>query len=67
MDKPDPKLQIRKLPYRIHRELSKLLDTPGDKDWKALVSVLPDGMYTRSQVCLKVLGEKGYPFHFDKQ
>ena len=67
MDRPDPKLQIRKLPYRIHRELSILLDTPGDKDWRALVSVLPDGMYSRSQVCWKSLTEKGYPSSFDKQ
>ena len=51
MAKPDPRLQIRKLPYRIHRELSKLLDIPGDKDWTALASVLPDGMYSRDQVC----------------
>ena len=55
MDRPNPRLQIRKLPYRIHRELSRLLDIPGDKDWKALVAVLPDGMYSRDQVDLAYL------------
>lgn len=50
MAKPDPKLQIRKLPYRIHLELSRLLDIPGEKDWRSLIAVLPDGMYTTNQV-----------------
>jgi len=50
MEMPSPRMQIRNLPYRIYRELSRLLDTPGDRDWKALVSVLPDGMYKRNQV-----------------
>lgn len=53
MSTPDPRLQIRKLPYRIHHELSRLLDIPGDKDWSALISVLPDGMYSRREVKFK--------------
>ena len=55
MEKPSPRMQIRNLPYRIYRELSRLLDTPGDKDWKAFVSVLPDGMYARKQVFCELL------------
>eukprot|EP00794_Sanderia_malayensis_P009826 gene9825-10834_t len=50
MAKPDPKTEIRKLPYRYYRELAELLDKPGDKDWKKLISVLPEGMYTINQV-----------------
>ena len=55
MEMPSPRMQIRNLPYRIYRELSRLLDTPGDRDWKALVSVLPDGMYKRNQVFYELL------------
>ena len=54
MAKPDPKLQIRKLPYRIHLELSRLLDIPGEKDWRSLIAVLPDGMYTTNQVSISM-------------
>ncbi|XP_065059828.1 mucosa-associated lymphoid tissue lymphoma translocation protein 1-like isoform X2 [Rhopilema esculentum] len=50
MDKPDPRLQIRKLPFRILRELSQLLDIEGDKDWKALAAALPDGMFSGPQI-----------------
>ena len=50
MDKPDPRLQIRKLPFRIFRELSQLLDIEGNKDWKALAAALPDGMFSGPQV-----------------
>lgn len=45
-----PELQIRKLPYRISKELSEILDIPGPRDWKALIAELPDGTYTRGQV-----------------
>ena len=60
MAKPDPNLQIRKLPYRIHLELSRLLDIPGEKDWRSLIAVLPDGMYTTNQVSIAI--EKFYIF-----
>ena len=50
MSKPDPKTEIRKLPFRFYRDLSSLLDIPGDKDWKKLISVLPEGMYNRNEV-----------------
>ena len=43
-------MQIRELPSKIYKELSSLLDIPGEKDWKALVSVLPEGIYSKSQV-----------------
>ena len=50
MDLYNPKMEIRELPTKIYKELCSLLDIPGEKDWKALVSVLPDGIYSKSQV-----------------
>jgi len=50
MDIYNPKMQIRELPSKIYKELSSLLEMPGEKDWKALVSVLPDGIYSKIQV-----------------
>ena len=42
--------EIRKLPYRTFRELASLLDIPGARDWKALISVLPENTYSLAEV-----------------
>ena len=43
-------MQIRKLPYGILKNLSEQLDIDGPCDWKALISVMPTGMYSQEQV-----------------
>ena len=43
-------MQIRNLPYGILKKLSDQLDTDGPHDWKALISVMPTGMYSKEQV-----------------
>jgi hypothetical protein len=42
--------QIRKLPYGTLQKLERYLEPASDKDWKALISVMPQGRYDRSQV-----------------
>jgi ubiquitin-protein ligase len=44
--------QLRKLPYSIIQSLAQFLDNPDDNtmNWKALISVMPDGAYTQQQV-----------------
>ena len=41
--------QIRKLPFHKLRKLDRYLET-GDRNWKALISVMPEGRYDQSQV-----------------
>ena len=41
--------QIRKLPFHKLRNLDRYLET-GDRDWKALISVMPEERYDQSQV-----------------
>ena len=48
----DPNTQIRKLPYRILRDIAGLLDIPSNKDWKALIAEMPDGKYTPVEVLI---------------
>ena len=42
--------QIRRLPYGIQKKLADLLDMPGPRNWKALISVMPDNVYTPEEV-----------------
>ena len=42
--------QIRKLPYGVLKKLADELDVHGPRDWKNLISVMPDDSYTRQQV-----------------
>ena len=41
--------QIRKLPFHKLRKLDRYLET-GDRNWKALISVMPEGRYDQSEV-----------------
>ena len=43
-------LQIRRLPYGILKKLGGLLDVPGPRDWKALISVMPNNTYRSDEV-----------------
>ena len=40
-------MQIRNLSYGILKKLSVQLDIDGPRDWKALISVMPTGMYSK--------------------
>ena len=48
-------MEIRKLPSGILKKLSDLLDIDGPRDWKALISVMPTGMYSQEQVTKQYL------------
>ncbi|XP_047139673.1 mucosa-associated lymphoid tissue lymphoma translocation protein 1 isoform X1 [Hydra vulgaris] len=48
----NPNTQIRKLPYRILRDIAALLDIPGNRDWKALIAQMPDNKYTPAQISM---------------
>ena len=48
-------MEIRKLPSGILKKLSDQLDIDGPRDWKALISVMPTGMYTEEQVTKQYL------------
>lgn len=42
--------QIRRLSYGIQKKLADLLDMGGPRNWKALISVMPDDEYTPQEV-----------------
>ncbi len=46
----DINTQLRKLPFGMLQKLDRYLEPPGDKDWKALISVMPAGRYDKSKV-----------------
>ena len=48
-------MQIRNLSYGILKKLSDQLDIDGPRDWKALISVMPTGMYSKEQVTKQYL------------
>ena len=48
-------MEIRKLPSGILKKLSDQLDIDGPRDWKALTSVMPTGMYSEEQVTKQFL------------
>ena len=48
-------MEIRKLPSGILKKLSDQLDIDGPRDWNALISVMPTGMYTEEQVTKQYL------------
>ena len=48
-------MEIRKLPSGILKKLSDQLDIDGPRDWKALISVMPTGMYSEEQVTKQLL------------
>ena len=48
-------IEIRKLPYGVLKKLSDQLDIDGPCDWKALISVMPTGMYSEEQVTKQYL------------
>ena len=52
---PYMNMQIRKLPFGILKKLSDQLDIDGPRDWKALISVMPTGMYSKEQVTKQYL------------
>ena len=52
---PYMNMQIRKLPFGILKKLSDQLDIDGPRDWKALISVMPTGMYSQEQVTKQYL------------
>ena len=52
---PYMNMQIRKLPFGILKKLSDQLDIDGPRDWKALISVMPTGMYSEEQVTKQLL------------
>ena len=52
---PYMNMQIRKLPFGIFKKLSDQLDIDGPRDWKALISVMPTGMYSKEQVTKQYL------------
>ena len=52
---PYMNMQIRKLPFGIVKKLSDQLDIDGPRDWKALISVMPTGMYSKEQVTKQYL------------
>ena len=48
-------MEIRKLPSGNLKKLSDQLDIDGPRDWKALISVMPTGMYSQEQVTKQYL------------
>ena len=52
---PYMNMQIRKLPFGILKKLSDQLDIDSPRDWKALISVMPTGMYSQEQVTKQYL------------
>jgi len=56
-----PDLQIRKLPYKVLRELSEILDIPGPRNWQSLIGEL-DIEYTRGQVRFPIIPIKCYHY-----
>ena len=42
--------QIRKLSYGIQKKLADLLNMLGPRNWKALISVMPENEYTLQEV-----------------
>ena len=52
---PYMNMQIRKLPFGIVKKLSDQLDIDGPRDWKALIGVMPTGMYSEEQVTKQLL------------
>ena len=48
-------MEIRKLPSDILKKLSDQLDIDGPRNWKALISVMPTGMYSEEQVTKQLL------------
>ena len=48
-------MEIRKLHSGILKKLSDQLDIDGPCDWKALISVMPSGMYSKEQVTKQYL------------
>ncbi|XP_028399099.1 mucosa-associated lymphoid tissue lymphoma translocation protein 1-like [Dendronephthya gigantea] len=46
----DINTQLRKLPYGTLSKLDQYLELPSDKDWKALIAVMPSDRYTQGQV-----------------
>ena len=48
-----PDLQLRRLPYRVLREMSEILDIPGPRGWKSLIAEL-DIEYTRGEVNIMI-------------
>ena len=52
---PYMNMQIRKLPFGILKKLSDQLDIDSPRDRKALISVMPTGMYSEEQVTKQYL------------
>lgn len=42
--------QIRHLPYGTLHKLAQLLDIPGQRNWKALISAMPSNLYKPEEV-----------------
>ena len=51
--------QIRKLPYGVHRQLARILDAPGNSDWRAVIAVIPGDHYGPYEVGHRERGEWG--------
>ncbi|CAH3033023.1 unnamed protein product [Pocillopora meandrina] len=43
-------MQIRHLPYGTLHKLAQLLDIPGQRNWKALISAMPSNLYKPEEV-----------------